>query len=83
MADRYLKHKQTGLVLIYAHPWINDPEFEECADAQGNPIPVNAEQPTYEKPAAADKPAKPKAKAKPTADSEAEAALRADATRGV
>jgi len=81
MADRYLKHKTTGLVLIYAQPWISDPDFEECADAKGNPIPVNPAQPTYVKPEA-DKGAKPKAsKPKAKADTEAEAALRADATR--
>jgi hypothetical protein len=48
MADRYVKHKTTGLVLIYAPPWDTDPEFEECADAAGTPIVVDPEQPTYE-----------------------------------
>jgi len=37
MADRYLKHLPSGQVFIYAPPFIDNPEFEEVADAQGNP----------------------------------------------
>jgi hypothetical protein len=38
MADRFVKHKTSGLVLIRAQPWIGHADFEECADALGNTL---------------------------------------------
>lgn len=39
MADRFIKHTPTGQVFIYAAPWIGRDDFEECANAAGDPMP--------------------------------------------
>lgn len=83
MADKYVRHRKTGLVLISTPPWSNDPEFEPCADAAGTPFPVDPEQPEYEAaPKATPKATKSKGK-KDKPATEAELALQADASRGL
>jgi len=42
MADRYIKHIPSGIVYIYAAPWIGREDFEECANAAGDPLPDEA-----------------------------------------
>jgi len=78
MADRYLKHLPSGQVFIYAPPFIDNPEFEEVADAQGTPL---GEPETVVNPTPRAKRAKVKAE-----DIEIDlndAALSADASRGL
>ena len=75
MADRFIKHVPTGQVFIYAPPWIGRDDFEECLNAAGDPMPD---------PEVAVNPA-PRAKrapktVEPSAD---DAALSADASRGL
>ena len=75
MADRFLKHIPSGHVFIYAHPWIGHEDFVEVADAAGNPFP-DPEPEVNPAP-------KPRArKAVPEATLE-DAALSADASRGL
>lgn len=38
MADRYTKHIPTGQVFIYQEAFASREDFEECADAAGNPM---------------------------------------------
>ena len=38
MADRFLKHVPSGVVYIYAPPWIDNPDFVEVANAQGDEL---------------------------------------------
>jgi hypothetical protein len=38
MADRFLKHVPSGVVYIYAPPWIDNPDFVEVANAKGDPL---------------------------------------------
>lgn len=78
MADRFLKHLPSGQVFIYAHPWIGHDDFEECLNAAGDPLP---------EPEPVVNPA-PKGRAKkaaeaPAESSDADAALSAEASRGL
>ena len=86
MADRFLKHIPSGVVYIYAPPFCNRPEFEECADAAGTPLPAQTETPVYDKPESDGKPKRSRKKA-PTPEEQAaetaEAALSEDAARGL
>ena len=38
MSYRFLKHIPTGVVYMYAPPWIGHSDFEEVADATGLPL---------------------------------------------
>ena len=75
MADRFIKHTPTGQVFIYAPPWIGRDDFEECANAAGDPMPDLE---------VAVSPA-PRAKRSPkvTETPPDDAALSADASRGL
>lgn len=70
MADRYLKHKPSGHVFIYAPPFIDHEDFEECSNAAGDPF---ADPEPVVNPA-------PRAKRTPKVD---HAAISADASRGL
>lgn len=76
MADRYIKHIPTGQVFIYASPWIGREDFEECANPAGDPLP--AAEPVVN-------PAPRRRKAAATEDTTPtdDAALSADASRGL
>jgi hypothetical protein len=67
MSDRYLLHMPSGVVYIYAAPWIDNPEFVEVADAKGTPLKAaRNEAPAAAKPVATKKAvAKKKPAAKP------------------
>lgn len=39
MADRLIKHIPSGQVFIYAPPWIGREDFVECANIAGDPLP--------------------------------------------
>lgn len=72
MADRFLKHVPTGITYIWQSAFASNPDFVECADADGNDF----QAPTKGK------------KAKVSApdsglDVDLDAALSADASRGV
>ncbi len=43
MADRFVKHIPTGQVFIYQGAFATRDDFEECADAAGNPIGLTIE----------------------------------------
>lgn len=72
---RFIKHTPSGQVFVYAEPWIDNADFEECANPAGDPMPEEA--PVVNAP-----PARKKRGAEievPVAD----AALQADASRGL
>lgn len=39
MSNRYLLHVPSGVVYIYDGVFARNPEFVECADAKGTPLP--------------------------------------------
>ena len=74
MADRYLKHVPSGQVFIYQSTFASRDDFEECADAQGTPM--NVFEGEFK---VVDEPTKKRGSRK----KEDEAALQADASRGL
>ena len=74
MADRFLKHKPSGHVFIYAPPFIDHEDFEECANAAGDPM--------QELEVVVNPPPRRK-KADKLPDSVDDAGLSADASRGL
>ncbi len=73
MADRFLKHIPSGHVYIYAEPWITHDDFVEVFNAAGDPMPEP-------EPVINPAPRRKKNTETPVAD---DAALSADATRGL
>jgi hypothetical protein len=88
MADRFLKHKITGTVFIYAPPFVGHEDFYEVFNAAGDPMPepeviVNpAPKARRSKKADATETDVPEADAAPDAPVDDEA-LSADASRGL
>jgi hypothetical protein len=84
MADRFLLHKPSGVVYIYQGAYAANPDFEECADAQGTPMKpaIDGDFEVVE-----DKPKRVRAKkvveAEEPAEDDLDALLSADASRGL
>lgn len=72
MADRFLKHVPTGVTYIWQPVFASSPDFVECADADGNDFQAS----TKGKKAKVSTP-------DPGLDVDLDAALSADASRGV
>ena len=86
MSDRFLLHKPSGVIYIYNDTWAQNPDFVECADAQGTSL-ADGSVPDIVIPDA-----KPKRTRKPAADDPVvvdaeidpvDAALSADASRNL
>lgn len=82
MADRFLKHTPSGVIYIYAPPWIDRDDFVEVADAQGSPLPTPEAVVNIGSRRRAKTTAEP-AQEPPTEIELANAGLSADASRGL
>jgi len=82
MADRYTKHVPSGQVFIYAPPWIGHEDFVECANAAGDPFP-DPEPEVSPAPTTVRGKRKTMSLVEPTDPTTDDAALSADASRGL
>lgn len=86
MADRYLKHKPSGIVYIYQSAYAERDDFEEVADLQGTPLTVIEGEATVVVEADAPKTKgrkKAEAPVAPAEEVDLDAALSADAGKGL